>query len=384
MAAIMLSPAMAYTICSSAAPSYTIGSGTPHQYSIGTIGLEAYSIGSGSPEQYSAGASGLEAYSIGSGSPYQYSASTGGIQTYTFGLGTPHQYSIGSGALQTYSIGMGTPAASTGSCPVVAPAVKAEPEEVPEVNVTEPEEVPEVNVTEPEEVPEVNVTEPEEVPEVNVTEPEEVPEVNVTEPEEVPEVNVTEPEEVPEVNVTELEEVPEVNVTEPEVAEEPVLLNIVETASGAGNLNTLVTAVEAAGLTDVLASEGPFTVFAPTDDAFALVGDLDLNDTDALTTILNRHVAFGAYMAADVANMTSITTLEGSDLTIEVGDEGVLVNGARIVQTDIVCSNGVVHIIEAVLMPSEGAEEPPAELPPVEGPSAPEEPPADLPTPAEA
>ncbi|OPY55699.1 MAG: Fasciclin domain protein [Methanosaeta sp. PtaU1.Bin055] len=329
MAAIMLSPAMAYTICSSAAPSYTIGSGTPHQYSIGTIGLEAYSIGSGSPEQYSAGASGLEAYSIGSGSPYQYSASTGGIQTYTFGLGTPHQYSIGSGALQTYSIGMGTPAASTGSCPVVAPAVKAEPEEVPEVNVTEPEEVPEVNVTEP-------------------------------------------------------EEVPEVNVTEPEVAEEPVLLNIVETASGAGNLNTLVTAVEAAGLTDVLASEGPFTVFAPTDDAFALVGDLDLNDTDALTTILNRHVAFGAYMAADVANMTSITTLEGSDLTIEVGDEGVLVNGARIVQTDIVCSNGVVHIIEAVLMPSEGAEEPPAELPPVEVPSAPEEPPADLPTPAEA
>ncbi len=329
MAAIMLSPAMAYTICSSAAPSYTIGSGTPHQYSIGTIGLEAYSIGSGSPEQYSAGASGLEAYSIGSGSPYQYSASTGGIQTYTFGLGTPHQYSIGSGALQTYSIGMGTPAASTGSCPVVAPAVKAEPEEVPEVNVTEPEEVPEVNVTE-------------------------------------------------------LEEVPEVNVTEPEVAEEPVLLNIVETASGAGNLNTLVTAVEAAGLTDVLASEGPFTVFAPTDDAFALVGDLDLNDTDALTTILNRHVAFGAYMAADVANMTSITTLEGSDLTIEVGDEGVLVNGARIVQTDIVCSNGVVHIIEAVLMPSEGAEEPPAELPPVEVPSAPEEPPADLPTPAEA
>ena len=307
MAAIMLSPAMAYTICSSAAPSYTIGSGTPHQYSIGTIGLEAYSIGSGSPEQYSAGASGLEAYSIGSGSPYQYSASTGGIQTYTFGLGTPHQYSIGSGALQTYSIGMGTPAASTGSCPVVAPAVKAEPEEVPEVNVTEPE-----------------------------------------------------------------------------VAEEPVLLNIVETASGAGNLNTLVTAVEAAGLTDVLASEGPFTVFAPTDDAFALVGDLDLNDTDALTTILNRHVAFGAYMAADVANMTSITTLEGSDLTIEVGDEGVLVNGARIFQTDIVCSNGVVHIIEAVLMPSEGAEEPPAELPPVEVPSAPEEPPADLPTPAEA
>ena len=341
MAAIMLSPAMAYTICSSAAPSYTIGSGTPHQYSIGTIGLEAYSIGSGSPEQYSAGASGLEAYSIGSGSPYQYSASTGGIQTYTFGLGTPHQYSIGSGALQTYSIGMGTPAASTGSCPVVAPAVKAEPEEVPEFNVTEPEEVPEFNVTEPEEVPEVNVTEPEEVPEVNVTEPEEVPEVNVTEP----------------------EEVPEVNVTEPEVAEEPVLLNIVETASGAGNLNTLVTAVEAAGLTDVLASGGPFTVFAPTDDAFALVGDLDLNDTDALTTILNRHVAFGAYMAADVANMTSITTLEGSDLTIEVGDEGVLVNGARIVQTDIVCSNGVVHIIEAVLMPSEGAEEPPADLP---------------------
>ncbi|HOO52773.1 MAG TPA: fasciclin domain-containing protein, partial [Methanothrix sp.] len=134
--------------------------------------------------------------------------------------------------------------------------------------------------------------------------------------------------------------------------EETVLMNIVETASGAGNLNALVVAVEAAGLADYLSGEGPFTVFAPTDDAFAMV-DLDLNDTEALTEILTYHVASGEYMAADIVNMTSITTLEGSDLTIEVTDEGVMVGGAMVIAQDIICSNGVVHVIDAVLMPLE-------------------------------
>ena len=315
VAAITLSPVMAYTICSSATPSYTIGSGTPYQYSIGSKGLQAYSIGSGSPYQYTSGSSGLQAYSISSGSPYQYS--------------------VASGALQAYSIGMGVPAASTGSCPIVAPTV-APKVEVPVVADTEIEDV-------------------------------EVPVVNDTEAEDV---------EVPVVNDTEAED-----VEEPVVAEtEPALLNIVETAVGAGNLNVLVTAVDAAGLADFLAGEGPFTVFAPTDEAFGLLGEIDLNDTDALTEILTYHVADGALMAADVVNMTSIETLEGSSLTIEVTDEGAFVKGARIVQTDVVCSNGVVHIIDAVLMPPAEAEVPPEEVPPVEMPPAEvEEPPAEVP-----
>ena len=138
--------------------------------------------------------------------------------------------------------------------------------------------------------------------------------------------------------------------------------------------------MEAAGLADFLAGEGPFTVFAPTDEAFGLLGEIDLNDTDALTEILTYHVADGALMAADVVNMTSIETLEGSSLTIEVTDEGAFVNGARIVQTDVVCSNGVVHIIDAVLMPPAEAEVPPEEVPPVEMPPAEvEEPPAAVP-----
>ena len=328
VAAITLSPVMAYTICSSATPSYTIGSGTPYQYSIGSKGLQAYSIGSGSPYQYTSGSSGLQAYSISSGSPYKYS--------------------VASGALQAYSIGMGVPAASTGSCPIVAPTV-APKVEVPVVADTEIEDV---------EVPVVNDTEAEDV---------EVPVVAEIETEDVEE---------PVVNDTEAED-----VEEPVVAEtEPALLNIVETAVGAGNLNVLVTAVDAAGLADFLAGEGPFTVFAPTDEAFGLLGEIDLNDTDALTEILTYHVADGALMAADVVNMTSIETLEGSSLTIEVTDEGAFVNGARIVQKDVVCSNGVVHIIDAVLMPPAEAEVPPEEVPPVEMPPAEvEEPPAEVP-----
>lgn len=135
---------------------------------------------------------------------------------------------------------------------------------------------------------------------------------------------------------------------------------IVETAMEAGNFNTLVAAVEAAGLTETLSGEGPFTVFAPTDEAFALVEGLDEMDVETLTKILTYHVASGAIMAADLETMTSIPTLQGGNLTVEVTEEGVKVNGANVTATDIVCSNGVIHVIDAVLTPpaEEEAEEP--------------------------
>lgn len=137
-------------------------------------------------------------------------------------------------------------------------------------------------------------------------------------------------------------------------AEDDEAKTIVETAIEAGDFNTLVTAVEAAGLVDTLNGEGPFTVFAPTDEAFANLFasvEIDMNDTEALTDVLTYHVASGAYMAADVVNMTSIPTLQGGNLTVEVTNEGVMVGGANVTATDILCSNGVIHVIDAVLMP---------------------------------
>jgi transforming growth factor-beta-induced protein len=137
-------------------------------------------------------------------------------------------------------------------------------------------------------------------------------------------------------------------------AEDEEMKTIIETAADDGNFNTLVSAIGAAGLTDTLNGEGPFTVFAPTDEAFdnlfASV-EIDMNDTETLTEVLTYHVASGAIMAADVVNMTSIPTLQGGELTVEVTDEGVMVGGANVTATDIVCSNGVIHVIDAVLMP---------------------------------
>jgi uncharacterized surface protein with fasciclin (FAS1) repeats len=133
-------------------------------------------------------------------------------------------------------------------------------------------------------------------------------------------------------------------------AEDEEMMTIVETAAADGNFSTLVSAVEAAGLVDALNGEGPFTVFAPTDEAFA-EEDLDMNDTESLADILKYHVASGEYMAADVVNMTEIETLEGGDLSVEVVDGAVMVGGANVTATDILCSNGVIHVIDAVLMP---------------------------------
>lgn len=130
--------------------------------------------------------------------------------------------------------------------------------------------------------------------------------------------------------------------------------NIVETAVGAGTFTTLVAAVQAAGLVDTLTSEGPFTVFAPTDEAFAALpaGTVEglLADIPALTKVLTYHVVAGKVMAADVVTLTSATTVEGSDVTIDATD-GVKVNGANVVTADIECDNGVIHVVDAVLLP---------------------------------
>lgn len=130
--------------------------------------------------------------------------------------------------------------------------------------------------------------------------------------------------------------------------------DIVDTAVAAGNFETLVTAVQAAGLVDTLKGEGPFTVFAPTDEAFAKIPQADLEallaDKDKLTAVLTYHVVAGKVMAADVVSMTSAETVQGSSLTIDATD-GVKVDNATVTATDIKASNGVIHVIDTVLMP---------------------------------
>ena len=131
--------------------------------------------------------------------------------------------------------------------------------------------------------------------------------------------------------------------------------DIVDTAIAAGSFSTLVTAVEAAGLVDTLKSEGPFTVFAPTDEAFALLpeGVLEslLEDTSALTDVLTYHVVPGKVLAEDVLGLSSATTVQGSDIAITIDGESVLVDDATVITTDIETSNGVIHVIDAVITP---------------------------------
>lgn len=133
------------------------------------------------------------------------------------------------------------------------------------------------------------------------------------------------------------------------------LKDIVDTAVEAGSFTTLVTAVQEAGLVDTLKGEGPFTVFAPTDEAFAALpeGALEglLADIPALTDVLLYHVVPGKVMAADVVSLTSATTVQGSDLTVSVEDGKVMIDGAMVLITDIETSNGVIHVIDAVLLP---------------------------------
>jgi uncharacterized surface protein with fasciclin (FAS1) repeats len=134
-------------------------------------------------------------------------------------------------------------------------------------------------------------------------------------------------------------------------------MDIVDTAIAAGSFNTLVAAVEAAGLVDTLKGDGPFTVFAPTDEAFAALpeGTIEalLEDIPTLTDILLYHVVPGKVLAADVVNLTSATTALGQDVQISVENGNVMINGATVIATDIETSNGVIHVIDTVIIPSE-------------------------------
>ena len=131
--------------------------------------------------------------------------------------------------------------------------------------------------------------------------------------------------------------------------------DIVDTAVSAGSFTTLVTALQKAGLVETLKGAGPFTVFAPNDEAFAKIPSDQLNvllaDKEKLTAVLTYHVVPGKVMAADVAGLTSAKTVQGEEIRIDTSD-GVKVNDATVIKTDIVASNGVIHVIDTVLMPN--------------------------------
>ena len=134
--------------------------------------------------------------------------------------------------------------------------------------------------------------------------------------------------------------------------------DIVDTAVAAGDFNTLVAAVKAAGLVDTLKGDGPFTVFAPTDAAFAKLpeGTLDMllkpENKDKLAGILTYHVVSGKVKAKDVVTLSSATTVQGDDVSIMVKDGSVILNGnSTVIKTDIKTSNGVIHEIDTVIMP---------------------------------
>jgi transforming growth factor-beta-induced protein len=132
--------------------------------------------------------------------------------------------------------------------------------------------------------------------------------------------------------------------------------DIVATADGAGTFTTLLAAAQAAGLVETLQGDGPFTVFAPTDDAFAALpeGTLDglLADPEALKQVLLYHVVPGAVKAEEVVNLTSADSVEGSPIAIAVKDGKVYLNDtAEVVATDVMASNGVIHVIDQVILP---------------------------------
>ncbi len=132
--------------------------------------------------------------------------------------------------------------------------------------------------------------------------------------------------------------------------------DIVDTAV-AGKFNTLVAAVKAAGLVDTLKGPGPFTVFAPTDEAFAKLPAGTLEDLlkpenkAKLESILTYHVVAGKVMAKDVVELDSATSVEGSEIAVQTMDGVVMVDGARVIQADIETSNGVIHVIDSVILP---------------------------------
>lgn len=129
--------------------------------------------------------------------------------------------------------------------------------------------------------------------------------------------------------------------------------DIVDTAVSAGQFKTLATALQAAGLVDTLKGPGPFTVFAPTDEAFAKIPKAQLDallaDKAKLTAVLTYHVVAGKVMAADV-KAGAVKTVQGKDLTVSTSS-GVMVNNAKVVKTDITADNGVIHVIDTVVLP---------------------------------
>jgi len=134
--------------------------------------------------------------------------------------------------------------------------------------------------------------------------------------------------------------------------------DIVDTAVEAGSFTTLVAAVEAAGLVETLKGEGPFTVFAPTDDAFAALPEgtveslLEPENKDQLSAILTYHVVPGRVMAADAAGAeVELETVQGETVMVDGTGEGVTVDGANVVTADIEADNGVIHVIDQVIMP---------------------------------
>lgn len=134
--------------------------------------------------------------------------------------------------------------------------------------------------------------------------------------------------------------------------------DIVDTAVAAGSFKTLAAALQAAGLVETLKGEGPLTVFAPTDEAFAKLpaGTVETllkpENKAKLVAILTYHVVPGKVMAADVVKLKSATTVQGQSLTVDATD-GVKINGSKVVKADIVCGNGVIHVIDSVLLPKE-------------------------------
>ena len=143
------------------------------------------------------------------------------------------------------------------------------------------------------------------------------------------------------------------------VAHQAAAKDIVDTAVGAGDFKTLVAAVQAAGLVETLKGPGPFTVFAPTDAAFAKLTPgtvetlLKPENKDKLVAVLTYHVVPGKVLAADVVKLTEAPTVQGSKVAVAAGNGGVTIDKAKVVKTDIVTSNGVIHVIDAVLLPPE-------------------------------
>jgi uncharacterized surface protein with fasciclin (FAS1) repeats len=133
--------------------------------------------------------------------------------------------------------------------------------------------------------------------------------------------------------------------------------DIVDTAVSAGSFKTLVKAVQAAGLVETLKGPGPFTVFAPTDEAFAKLpaGTLEslLANPEQLKKVLTYHVVAGKVMASDVVKLKEAKTVQGSSAKIKVTGGTVMIDNAKVVKTDIACDNGVIHVIDTVILPKE-------------------------------